>query len=95
MLFSLHYIKYLVEDRKITSVTSRSIMYTGAEVALKQCILSSNQGTNGISVKSPASRLFTQPFVQTQVIENIKAQRHWPLWGECTDDRWIPRTKGQ
>ena len=21
--------------------------------------------------------------------------RHWPLWGEFTGNRWIPRTKGQ
>ena len=21
------------------------------------------------------------------------SQRHWPLWGEFTGDRWIPRTK--
>ena len=27
--------------------------------------------------------------------QNIKAPRHWPLCGEFTDDRWIPRTKGQ
>ena len=27
--------------------------------------------------------------------ENIKALRHWPLWGEFTGYRWIPRTKGQ
>ena len=26
---------------------------------------------------------------------NIKAPSHWPLWGELTGDRWIPRTKGQ
>ena len=45
--------------------------------------------------KSPASRLFTQPFLQTQINENIKTRRHWPLWGEFTVDRWIPRTKGQ
>ena len=25
--------------------------------------------------------------------ENIKAPRHWPLWGESTGDRWIPLTK--
>ena len=31
-----------------------------------------------------ASRLFTQPFVQAQIKENIKAPRHWPLWGEFT-----------
>ena len=26
--------------------------------------------------------------------KNIKALRHWPLCGEFTGDRWIPRTKG-
>ena len=30
--------------------------------------------------KSPASRLFIQPFIQTQIKENIKASRHrWPV----------------
>ena len=42
-------------------------------------------------LKSPASRLFTQSFIQAQIKENIKAPRHWPLYG----DRWIPRTNGQ
>ena len=28
--------------------------------------------------------LFTQPFIQTQIKENIKAPRHWPLCGEFT-----------
>ena len=32
-------------------------------------------------LKSPASRLFAQPFVQAQINENIKAPCHWPLWG--------------
>ena len=27
-------------------------------------------------------RLFTQSFIQTQIKENIKAPRHWPLCGE-------------
>ena len=27
--------------------------------------------------------------------ENVKAPRHRPLYGEFTDDRWIPRTDGQ
>ena len=26
---------------------------------------------------------------------NIKAPRHWPLYGEFTGDRWIPGTYGQ
>ena len=37
--------------------------------------------------KSPASRLFTQAFIQAQIKEIIKAGRHWPLWGEFTGDR--------
>ena len=35
---------------------------------------------SGICVgKSPASPLFTQPFIQTQIKENIKAPRYWPF----------------
>ena len=36
----------------------------------------------------------TQPFVQTQIKENIKAPRRRPLCGEFTGGRWISRTKG-
>ena len=32
--------------------------------------------------------------IKTQIKENIKAPRHWPLYGEFTGDRWIPRTNG-
>ena len=32
-----------------------------------------------VASQSPALRLFTQPFIQTQIKENIKATRHWPL----------------
>ena len=32
-------------------------------------------------LKSPASRLFAQTFIQAQIKENIKAPRHWPLCG--------------
>ena len=46
-------------------------------------------------LKSLALRLFTQPFIQAQIKENIKDPRHWPLCGEFTADRWIPRTNGQ
>ena len=37
-------------------------------------------------LKSPASRLFTQPFIQAQTKENIKGPRHWPLWGVVIGD---------
>ena len=39
--------------------------------------------------------LFTQPVIQAQIKENIKAPRHWPLCGELIGERWIPRTNGQ
>ena len=41
-------------------------------------------------LKSPASRLFTQPLIQTQIKENIKAPRHWPLCGEFTGTGEFP-----
>ena len=44
-------------------------------------------------VKSPASRLLTQPFIQTQIKENIKAPRHWPLCGEFTGTGELPAQK--
>ena len=39
--------------------------------------------------------VFTQSFIQAQIKENIKAPLHWPLCGEFTGERWIPRTTGQ
>ena len=37
--------------------------------------------------------MFTQPCIEAQIKENIKAPHHWPLWGEFTSDRWIPCTR--
>ena len=34
-------------------------------------------------------------FIRAHIKENIKAPRHWPLCGDFTGDRLIPRTKGQ
>ena len=39
--------------------------------------------------------VYSQPFIQAQIKENIKVPRNWPLCGEFTGDWWIPRTKGQ
>ena len=47
------------------------------------------------SLKSSALRLFTQPFIQVQIKENMKVPRNRPLWGEFTGDRWILLTEGQ
>ena len=46
-------------------------------------------------LRSPASRLFPQPFVRAHIKENIKALCYWPLWGESTGDQLIPLAKGQ
>ena len=46
-------------------------------------------------LKSPAFWLFTDPFIQAQIKENIKTPRHWLLRGEFAGDRKIYRTKGQ
>ena len=44
-------------------------------------------------LKSQASSLFSQSFVQTR-IKNIKALCHWPLWRYSTGHRGITLTKG-
>ena len=50
---------------------------------------------DGVSDHQPHDCLLNRLFIQAQIKENIKVPRHWPLCGEFTDDRWIPRTKGQ
>ena len=55
---------------------------------------------NDVIISAVASQIarasiVCSPFVQAQMKDNMKAQRHWPLWGEFIGDRWIPRTKGQ
>ena len=37
----------------------------------------------------------TASSIQAQIKENIKTPRHWPLYGEFTGHRWIPRIHGQ
>ena len=54
-----------------------------------------HNGHEGVSNNQSHHCFSTQPFIQAQIKENIKAPRHWPLCGEFTGDRWIPRTNGQ
>ena len=53
-----------------------------------------HNGRDGVSDHAPASRLFTQPFIQAQIKENIKAPRDWPLCGEFTGPGEFPTHKG-
>ena len=49
---------------------------------------------DGVSNHKPHDCLLNRLF-KVQIKANIKAPRHWPLWGEFTGDRWIHRTNGQ
>ena len=49
---------------------------------------------DGVSNHQP-HYCFINRLFKAQIKENIKALRHWPLWGEFTGNRWIPRTKDQ
>ena len=66
------------------------------------CVLCTEWVNSGICItsqcapwrlKSTASRLFAQPFVQAHILENIKAPRHCPLWGESPGTRWLLLTQ--
>ena len=53
---------------------------------------------NDVIMDAIASQITSLTIVYSTVYsdtENIKAPRHWPLCGEFTVDRWIPRTNGQ
>ena len=43
---------------------------------------------DGVSNHQPCDCLLNRLF-NVQIKENIKAPRHWPLWGEFTGNRWI------
>ena len=43
---------------------------------------------SGVIMSAMASQIIGVSIVYSmQIIENIKARRHWPLWGELTGDR--------
>ena len=52
-------------------------------------------GAMASQITKPHDCLLNGLSMNAQMEENIKAPRHWPLWGEFTGDRWIPHTKGQ
>ena len=47
---------------------------------------------DGVSIQQHHDCLLNRLF-KAQIKGNIKAPRHWPLWGEFTGHRGIPRTK--
>ena len=63
--------------------------------AIKPNCVHYNDAIMSVMVSQITSLTIVYSTVKTQIKENIKAPRHWPLCGEFTGDRWIPRTKGQ
>ena len=51
-------------------------------------------GRDSVSNHQPHDYLLNRLF-RRRPEKNIKAPRHWPLCGDITADRWIPRTNGQ
>ena len=69
-------------------------------VQVMMCATDRMQHYNDVIMSAIASQITGVSIVYltrrlAQIKENIKARRHWPLWGEFTGDRWIPLTKGQ
>ena len=52
---------------------------------------------NDVIMSAMASQIASLTIVYSTIYSNhyIKAPRHWPLCGDFTGDRGIPRTKGQ
>ena len=48
-----------------------------------------------VSQITSLTTVYSTVYSGTDYKKNTKAPRHWPLCGEFTGDRWIPRTKGQ
>ena len=58
--------------------------------------LSPGDHYNDVIMGVMASQTTSLKIVYTTVYwRNIKALRHWPLWGEFTGEQGIPHTKGQ
>ena len=69
-----------------TSTTKVFVRYLHNEPKSQLISITMTSQWAGSRLKSPASRLFTQPFIRAQIKENIKAPRHWPLCGEFTGE---------
>ena len=83
------------QSRKTSLVSFQFAFYCLHDPWLKKNIHYDDVMMGTVRLKSPASPLFTQPLIQVQIKENNTAPRHWPLCGEFTGDRWMPRTNGQ
>ena len=88
LLCEIQYTPVRLFTKKMPSYGDRNPHHKPKTVWRPSEVYNGNPYTN-----KTASRLFAYPFVQAHIKENIKAPRHWPLWGEFTGHRWIPLTE--
>ena len=86
---------YAMHKKSIDNDMIKSFMWIHQELAIQQQkkVLRSHY-FHGVSDPRKLHCFSNRLFRRTSK-KNIKDPRHWPLWRESTDDRWIPLTKGQ
>ena len=98
--------KHLIMEKRQTSFSlmlSASAQYVPGTPIMSRLLRKQNDNEvchyNDVIMTTMASqitsltRLLTQSFIQTQIKENIKAPRHWPLCGEFTGTSEFPALK--
>ena len=93
--------------RFISNIYERRLLFGAREVRASLKAMAQRRSShnalphyNDVTMDVIASQITSLTVVYSTVYSdadqrNIKAPRHWPVWGEFTGDRWIPRTNGQ
>ena len=68
----------------IIIISSSSSISRSSSSSVTESLQWHHNERNGVSNHQPHDCFL---FIQAQIKENIKAPRHWPLWGEFTGDR--------
>ena len=88
----------IVKHTKLQKIGNKAVEYTGSYftvVCLRVLALQwRHNGRVGVS-NHQYHNCFLNCLFRRRSKDHIKTLRRWPLWGEFTGDRWIPRTKGQ
>ena len=80
---SFHYWMFCLVDHNVYPTPTVLCQTRASNVTLSSVRISRHITMTSLRaqwrLKSPASRLFTQPLTDAQIKENTKAQRRWPL----------------
>ena len=67
-----------------------ALIHTGFQLIIYRDIIMSTMESQITNLTIAHSTVYSGTDKKT-----LKTLRHWILWGEFIDGRWIPRTKGQ